>query len=77
MVIDKVAVIGAGAWGTTMANHLAAKVNEVRLWTHQKDTLTAMVEKRCNERYLPGVVLNEKIIVTDDVDRHEKDPGDP
>ncbi|OQA51770.1 MAG: Glycerol-3-phosphate dehydrogenase (NAD(P)+) [Candidatus Omnitrophica bacterium ADurb.Bin292] len=67
MVFDKIAVIGAGAWGTTMANYLAGKTKEVRLWTNQKDTLAAIVEKRRNDRYLPEVRLSPKIQATDDM----------
>ncbi len=67
MSLNKIAVVGAGAWGTTMANHLASKAQEVRLWTDQKDTLSAVLERRCNERYLPGVNLNSKIQATDDM----------
>ena len=53
--------------GTTMANCLAAKVKEARMWTNQKDTLTATAEKRRNDRYLPEVRQSPKIQATDDI----------
>lgn len=59
-----VAVLGAGAWGTALACHLAAR-REVRLWSrHDAD---AMQASRVNARYLPGVVLPERLRVTPDL----------
>ncbi len=52
----KIAVLGAGAWGTALATSLAAR-HEVRLWTRNPDQCAEMMEERVNRRYLPGVAF--------------------
>ena len=49
----KIAVLGAGAWGTALAISLAAR-HEVRLWTRNPAQLAEMSAVRSNRRYLPG-----------------------
>jgi glycerol-3-phosphate dehydrogenase (NAD(P)+) len=49
----KIAVLGAGAWGTALAVSLAAR-HEVRLWTRNPAQCAEMAEERVNRRYLPG-----------------------
>ncbi|BAN36488.1 NAD(P)H-dependent glycerol-3-phosphate dehydrogenase [Sulfuricella denitrificans skB26] len=50
----KIAVLGAGAWGTALAISLAAR-HEVHLWTRNPAQFTEMSEERTNRRYLPGL----------------------
>lgn len=49
----KIAVLGAGAWGTALAISLAAR-HEVRLWTRNPEQCAEMAAARGNLRYLPG-----------------------
>jgi glycerol-3-phosphate dehydrogenase (NAD(P)+) len=49
----KIAVLGAGAWGTALAVHLADGA-EVRLWTRNPQHAERMVRDGANDRYLPG-----------------------
>lgn len=49
----KIAVLGAGAWGTALAISLAAR-HEVHLWTRNPAQCAEMSEERVNRRYLPG-----------------------
>lgn len=49
----KIAVLGAGAWGTALAISLAAR-HEVHLWTRNPAQFAEMAEERVNRRYLPG-----------------------
>ena len=60
----RIAVIGAGAWGTTLANLLAENEDEVLLWVFEEDLLRALVEKRENIFFLPGVRLAESLRFT-------------
>lgn len=53
----KVAVLGAGAWGTALALVLHRRLHEVVLWGHDAVHLAEMQSAGCNERYLPGVAL--------------------
>lgn len=57
-----VAVLGAGAWGTGMALHLAQR-HVVHLWSREADVAATMQEMGVNERYLPGVRLPESVVV--------------
>jgi glycerol-3-phosphate dehydrogenase (NAD(P)+) len=55
------AVIGAGSWGTALANHLAQQGFEVRLWSHEAENAAAMLAQRENRRFLPGIPLERGI----------------
>lgn len=60
---SKIAVIGAGSWGTTLANLLAEK-GAVSLWVYEQDLFLSMRRKRENEVFLPGIPLHENLEVT-------------
>lgn len=52
----KIAVLGAGAWGTAIGINLASR-HEVTLWVRDAAQHSAIQSARCNERYLPGFAL--------------------
>ncbi|MBY6243969.1 NAD(P)H-dependent glycerol-3-phosphate dehydrogenase [Methylosinus sp. Sm6] len=54
---EKIAVLGAGAWGTALANVAAAGRAGVALWGHEPDHIAALARDRENRAYLPGVPL--------------------
>ena len=56
----KIAVLGAGAWGTGMALQLARR-HAVHLWTREADVAAAMQQTRENARYLPGLRLPDTV----------------
>lgn len=60
----RAAVIGAGAWGTTMAIHLAAAGHEVVLWCRDDARALHMQEARENERYLKSFRFPDTLRVT-------------
>jgi glycerol-3-phosphate dehydrogenase (NAD(P)+) len=62
----RVAVIGAGAWGTTLANLLAQKGYAVTLWVYEPDLADRMRRERMNALYLPGVALHPNVMPTAD-----------
>lgn len=51
------AVVGAGAWGTALADLLAANGCDVLLWALERDVADAINERHENPRFLPGVRL--------------------
>jgi glycerol-3-phosphate dehydrogenase (NAD(P)+) len=57
----RIAVIGAGTWGTTLANLLAEKEEEVLLWVNEEDLFRVLSAKRENEFFLPGVRLADSL----------------
>lgn len=61
-----VAVLGSGAWGTTFAAVLADGGCRVRLVGRDADLAARINATRCNDRYLPGVVLPEAVAATTD-----------
>ncbi|HSI56859.1 MAG TPA: NAD(P)H-dependent glycerol-3-phosphate dehydrogenase [Ideonella sp.] len=61
----KVAILGAGAWGTALAIS-AARRHEVLLWARDAPQAVAMQRERCNERYLPGVAWPSNLTATAD-----------
>ncbi|MCA1572919.1 MAG: NAD(P)-binding domain-containing protein, partial [Chloroflexi bacterium] len=64
---DQIGVIGAGAWGTTLAVHLADAQRPVSLRAHSSETAERLAHARTNEPYLPGVVFPPNVrVVTDD-----------
>ena len=54
--MTRVAVLGAGAWGTAIAAVLSARL-EVALWARDAAQAAALAKTRRNERYLPGIAL--------------------
>src|SRR3954465_4374217 len=64
--MDKIAVLGAGAWGTALARLLAER-SRVALWTWQAEHATALIYERENRAFLPGYALSEQITPTADM----------
>ena len=52
-----VAVLGAGSWGTTLADLLARKGDAVRLWAYEREVVEAINRSHENPLFLPGVRL--------------------
>lgn len=55
------AVIGAGAWGTALADLLARNGNDVRIWAFEWDVVEAINRSHQNRRFLPGSGLCESL----------------
>ncbi|PPK64330.1 NAD(P)H-dependent glycerol-3-phosphate dehydrogenase [Actinokineospora auranticolor] len=63
---DKIAVLGAGSWGTTFAKVMADTGREITLWARRRDVAEEIAETRCNGAYLPGVRLPDSLRSTSD-----------
>ncbi|MCK5687447.1 NAD(P)-dependent glycerol-3-phosphate dehydrogenase [bacterium] len=57
----RISVIGAGGWGTTIANIVAENGHDVQLWVYDDETLENLRTKRENTIFLPGVKINERV----------------
>lgn len=60
-------VIGAGSWGTTLANLLAVKGLPTRLWVYEEDLCQRMRKTRINDIFLPGFKLSQDLYFTSDL----------
>ncbi len=59
-----IGVVGAGSWGTALANLLAGKGFPVSLWVFESDLCELMKKQRVNTFFLPGVNLEERVFPT-------------
>jgi len=66
--MSNIAVIGAGAWGTTIANLLAGKGRSVKIWAFEKETVENINRDKENKVFLPGIKLSGNIFASDDLD---------
>lgn len=62
----KIAVLGAGAWGTAISINLCAR-HEVRLWARDAGLIEALRVDRSNRRYLPGFALPSALALDKDL----------
>ena len=63
--MSRIAIIGAGAWGTGLAIVLARKGNhEVRLWAHEAEVCESIARRRMNDLFLPGQSIPESVQAT-------------
>ncbi len=62
-----IAILGAGAWGTALAQAIAQDGAPVVLWTHRPDHAEAMISMGENDDRLPGVPLEASITPTADL----------
>ncbi|MDX2034617.1 MAG: NAD(P)H-dependent glycerol-3-phosphate dehydrogenase [Blastocatellia bacterium] len=65
--MKKIAIIGAGSYGTALALVAARGGNEVRLWAHSAEVADALRRQRENPVYLPGFALPESIAPTNEL----------
>ncbi len=61
MAIERVAVIGAGSWGTALTKPVGDLGHPVSLWAHRAEHVAELQANRENKTYLPGFVLPETV----------------
>ena len=64
--ITQATVIGAGSWGTTVADILAKNVPNVILWGRNQKDIDCINSSRTNKRFLPNLKLSENVRATSD-----------
>lgn len=71
MNVDKknarIAVLGAGSWGTALACLLSNNGHDVSVWSHSAKHLESMEQEKVNNRHLPGFPLDKNLIFQNDL----------
>lgn len=63
----KIGVVGAGSWGTALANLLATKGYAVDLWVYEASVRDDILEHRENRVFLPGIALSSQLTPWNDI----------
>ena len=64
-----VSVIGAGGWGTTLANLLAMKGIPVKIWAYEEETVRNINYKNENPQFLPNIQLSPRIFAYTELEK--------
>ena len=64
---ERVAVIGAGSWGTALASRLSANGHDVLLWAYEQELVGLINTTHLNPLFLPGVELHHALSATNDL----------
>jgi len=64
----EIAVVGAGSWGTSLADHLAKKGHQIRLWSHDPEVAGLIEANGENTKYLSGIKLSPRVVATSDLE---------
>jgi glycerol-3-phosphate dehydrogenase (NAD(P)+) len=67
MSVAKIAIIGAGGWGTALACLWSKHGREILLWGHNAGRIALLRKTRENSNYLPGVKIPQSVCVTSDL----------
>ncbi|MBI2796354.1 MAG: NAD(P)-dependent glycerol-3-phosphate dehydrogenase [Gemmatimonadetes bacterium] len=59
--MTRVVVVGAGAWGTALANHCAMHGHATTLWAREPDVVEGVSGRHENGRFLAGIALDERL----------------
>jgi glycerol-3-phosphate dehydrogenase (NAD(P)+) len=72
--VSRIAIIGAGAWGTGLAVILARKgTHDVRLWAYEPEVREAITVHHVNAQFLPGQRIPESVIAANDLQEALRD----
>ena len=69
MTVERIGVVGAGAWGTALAQVAAAGGRDGLLWAREPEVVSSVNETHENSAFLPGQILNPSIQATGDLSR--------
>jgi glycerol-3-phosphate dehydrogenase (NAD(P)+) len=68
MTMDRIGVIGGGAWGTALAQNLTLAGHNVVLWAREPETVADINERHVNRTFLPGISLDPRLVATEKLD---------
>jgi glycerol-3-phosphate dehydrogenase (NAD(P)+) len=65
----RIGIVGAGAWGTALAQVMANAGREVVLWAREPEVVEAIDAEQENKQFLPGITLHENVRATSSLTR--------
>ena len=63
----RIGVVGAGSWGTALANLLALKGYNIDLWVYEEEVKTRIEQTGENSLFLPGIRLSPNLHPSNDI----------
>ncbi len=67
--MSRIAVIGAGAWGTAIAIALGRKgTHSVSLWAYEKEVVESVKARRTNDLFLPSMAIPDEVEITNSLE---------
>ena len=72
---EKIAVLGAGSWGSVLAKVLVENGHEVALWSNSQAQVDELNQQHTNDKYLPDLIYPEALKATTDLKAAVKDAG--
>lgn len=64
---EKIAVLGAGSWGSTLANMLVENGHDVKLWARNQAQVGQLNKEHINPEYMKNLVYSDKLVATTDM----------
>ena len=65
---NRISIVGAGGWGTALANLLANNGLEILIWAYEPEVVEEINSSHTNQTYLEGITLSSKVKATNDLD---------
>ncbi|UQS85080.1 NAD(P)H-dependent glycerol-3-phosphate dehydrogenase [Apilactobacillus apisilvae] len=66
-MVEKIAVLGAGSWGSMLANILAENGNDVRLWSYKSAQVEELNNKHTNSKYIENFTYSKDLVAYSDM----------
>jgi glycerol-3-phosphate dehydrogenase (NAD(P)+) len=66
--MEKIGILGSGAWGSALACVASRAGRQVVLWAHKPELAASIAQTHCNPKYLPGIDLDPAITATHDLE---------
>lgn len=64
---EQIAVLGAGSWGSTLANMLVENGHDVKLWSRNQEQVDQLNNEHVNPHYMKDLVYSDKLVATSDM----------
>lgn len=66
--MENVTILGAGSWGTALANVLAENGHNTLVWTHRKEQADEINNQHTNQKYLPETIFPNNLLATNNLE---------